>query len=99
LRIIDGTKNGYNMQDKHLKKTEFIGRYVQIKSCTDPMMNKMEGIIIDETQQMFLVESSGKKKWIAKSIASFVFPIDKKTFVIKGKNLQFRPEERVKKAR
>ena len=82
-----------------LEKDELIGRYVRVKTCTDPTMRSMEGIIIDETQQMLLVESKGKQKWIAKQIATFLFSSQYEKDELKGSHIRFRPEERVKKAR
>ena len=81
-----------------LKKDELIGRFVKIKNCTDPTMIQMEGIIIDETQQMLLIETSKRKRWIAKENSTFLFP-SKMNHEIKGSTIRFRPEERIKKAR
>ena len=82
-----------------IEKDEFIGRMIRVKTCTDPNMVNMDGIIIDETKQMFLVSSHGKQKWIAKDIATFCFPHQNQKKELKGSALRFRPEERVKKAR
>ena len=80
-------------------KEELIGRCVRIATCTDPNMENLQGVIVDETKHMFLIETSGKRKWIAKNIASFIFPTEQKEIQINGSKLIFRPEERVKKAR
>jgi len=87
------------MQSIALGKDELIGRCVRIATCTDPNMENLQGVIVDETKHMFLIESSGKQKWIAKNIASFIFPTEQKEIQINGSKLRFRPEERVKKAR
>jgi len=87
------------MKSIPLEKDELIGRFVQVKTCKDPTMKSMGGIIIDETKQMFLVESNGKQKWIAKQIATFLFPSQNKIEELNGSLIRFRPEERVKKAR
>jgi len=87
------------MESIPLSKDELIGKTVHINHCTDPTMDHMKGVIIDETKQMFLIESQGKHRWIAKDIATFVFPIHQKKIQINGSKLKFRPEERVKKAR
>ncbi|OYT29970.1 RNase P/RNase MRP subunit p29 [Thermoplasmatales archaeon ex4572_165] len=87
------------MQSIDIVKDELIGRCVRIVTCTDPNMENLQGVIVDETKHMFLIESSGNQKWIAKNIASFIFPTEQKEIQIKGSKLRFRPEERVKKAR
>ena len=87
------------MESIALVKEELIGRRVRIATCTDPNMENLQCIIVDETKHMFLIESSGNQKWIAKNIASFIFPTEQKEMQINGSKLRFRPEERVKKAR
>lgn len=87
------------MQSIPLEKDELIGRCVRIGTCTDPTMDNLQGIVVDETKHMFLIESQGNHKWIAKNIATFIFPTEQKDIQINGSKLRFRPEERVKKAR
>ena len=82
-----------------LIKDELIGRTVIVNTCTDHTMIQMQGIILDETKQMFLIESQGKRRWIAKDVATFIFPHHQNNLTINGSNLRYRPEERVKKAR
>jgi RNase P/RNase MRP subunit p29 len=87
------------MEPIPLIKDELIGRTVTIQGCTDPTMEQMHGIILDETKHMFLIASQGKSRWIAKDIATFIFPVHQKNISINGSKLKYRPEERVKKAR
>jgi len=87
------------MEPIPLIKDELIGRNVTISTCTDPTMEQMQGVILDETKHMFLIESQGKQRWIAKNIATFIFPVHHKNIPINGSKLRYRPEERVKKAR
>ena len=88
----------YLMEHIPLIKDELIGRPVTITECTDPTMVQMQGVILDETKHMFLIKSQGKHRWIAKDIATFIFPTHN-NIMINGSRLKYRPEERVKKAR
>ena len=59
---------------------------------------QLEGVIIDETYQTFLLqEAKGKKRRIMKANHQFVFIIDQKKTVMDGNKLLFRPEERIKR--
>jgi len=53
------------MRSIPLEKDELIGRCVRIGTCADPTMDNLQGIILDETKHMFLIESQGNQKWIA----------------------------------
>jgi len=87
------------MYEYDIVKDELIGRYVQIKECTDPTIVGMSGVIIDETKNTFLIETKNKQKRIAKKSAAFEFEYNMKKILIKGSRLMYRPEDRTKKAR
>ena len=87
------------MQLKEYLKTEFIGKTVIIQHCTDPSWINKSGIILDETQKTFSISLAGNKKCIAKNIATFEFNIEGKKIMIEGSRIQYRPEDRIKKAR
>jgi ribonuclease P protein subunit POP4 len=87
------------MQQKEYLKTEFIGKTVIIRHCTDPTWINKSGIIIDETQKTFSINLQGTAKRIAKNIATFEFNLEGKKIMIEGSRIQYRPEDRIKKAR
>ncbi len=81
-------------------KDELIGRRVSISTCTDPTWIQLSGVVIDETKNTFLIETTEKVKRIAKDIATFIFETQGTlTYVVSGSHIRYRPEERVKKAR
>lgn len=82
-----------------LVKDELIGLHVTITTCTDPTWKHQQGIIIDETKNTFLIQTTKKVKRIAKNTASFTFAFDQKNIQINGSKIRFRPEDRVKKSR
>ncbi len=76
-------------------KGEFIGCRARIIECTDPSLVGVEGIVIDETRNTFLIDANGKEKMVAKDIAKFEINGD----VIDGKRIKYRPEDRIKKVK
>jgi ribonuclease P protein subunit POP4 len=87
------------MEQDSIMSDELIGRIVTIIECTDPSWINKSGLIIDETQHTFLIETHKKQKRIAKQTATFAFEYQGKTTIVKGTRLVYRPEERIKKAR
>ena len=87
------------MEHEPITSDELIGRTVTILECTDPTWVHQTGLIIDETQQTFLIEIDKKQKRIAKQTATFAFEYHGKKTIVKGSRLIYRPEERIKKTR
>ena len=81
------------MQTNLFLRGEFIGLPVNITVCSDPSLQGVEGNIIDETKNTLVIDSLQGVKQVAKNIATFV--IDGVT--INGKDITFRPEDRVRK--
>ncbi len=78
---------------KKFIKGEFIGRQVKVLECTDASLKGIEGMIVDETKNMFAIETNDGIKKVAKNIA--IFDIDGR--VIEGKRIAYRPEDRIRK--
>ncbi len=87
------------MEHEPIISDELIGRTVIITECTDPSWVHQTGLIIDETQQTFLIEIEKKHKRIAKQTATFAFEYHGKKTIVKGSRLVYRPEDRIKKTR
>ena len=87
------------MQQNEYLKTEYIGKSVIIRQCTDPSWINKSGNIIDETQKTFLIDLAGTKKRIAKKNAIFEFTFEGKKIMIEGSCIQYRSEDRIKKTR
>ncbi len=89
-----------NISEKNIAKDELIGKKVKIKKCTDPNWKGKKGIIIDETKNTFLIKMDGKENRIAKKTAVFEFTYNKdKKISIKGSDIMYKPENRIKKIR
>jgi RNase P/RNase MRP subunit p29 len=87
------------MEHEQITTDELIGRTVTIIDCTDPSWVNQSGLIIDETQHTFLIESKKKQKRIAKQTATFAFEYHGKKTIVNGTQLVYRAEERIKKTR
>jgi RNase P/RNase MRP subunit p29 len=87
------------MEHDSILSDELIGRTVTIIECTDPSWVNKTGLIIDETQHTFLIETHKKQKRIAKQTATFAFDYHGKQTIVKGSRLAYRPEVRIKKTR
>jgi ribonuclease P protein subunit POP4 len=87
------------MEYDHIEGDELIGRHVTVVECTDPSWVNQSGVIIDETQHTFLIETKDSQKRIAKQTAVFAFEYHGRTASVKGTRLVYRPEDRIKKAR
>jgi len=81
------------------QKEEFIGCDTIIERCTDPTWVGKQGIIVDETQHLFLISINNIIKRIEKKTATFKILHPKKTIRIHGLKIAYRPEDRIKKAR
>ena len=90
---------GNNMNEKDLSRDEFIGKNVKILECKDPTWKGINGIILDETKNTFLIKTTQGKKMIAKKTATFEFEYNGKKITIDGAKIAYRPEDRIKKIR
>ena len=78
---------------------EFIGLRVRVKESTDPSKRGLEGTVVDETLNTFLIDVGGKLKRVAKKECRFAFFTGGEWVCIDGRLLMARPEDRIKKER
>jgi ribonuclease P protein subunit POP4 len=77
---------------------ELIGLKVEVFRSNDSSMEKMKGIVIDETKNTFLVRTPLGDKRIPKSTSTFKFLFGRNKFIINGEEICFRPYERLEKS-
>ncbi|MBI5225151.1 ribonuclease P protein subunit [Candidatus Micrarchaeota archaeon] len=73
---------------------ELIGQNLKIKRASSKDLQGIEGRVIDESKNSFLLETSKGKKRIPKKGSTFVFESHHEA---KGNLLLIRPEDRTKK--
>ena len=87
------------MSIKDVLRYELIGLPVKIVASKNTSLVGIEGVIVDETKYLVIIESAGKVKKILKEQATFHITFNDRTYEIQGKLLIGRPEERLKKVR
>ncbi len=81
-----------------VRKGELIGLHVEVMQATDPSHVGVRGLVVDETMKTLVIEQEGKEKMIQKK--GSVFRFDTRGGVeVRGDDILFRPEERVRRAR
>ena len=74
---------------------DYIGSKVKVLYHTDQSLVSKEGIIIFETEKMFLVKLADKNKIIKIFKANGIFEITFKSFIVAGHKLVRKPWKRI----
>lgn len=83
-----------------IARGELIGRGVRVERSEDPTLEGLEGRVVDETLNTFVVErADGREVRVAKAPCVFVFETADGPVEIPGVRLRYRPEDRTKKVR
>lgn len=82
------------MKKKNALTQEFIGKNIEILETNCISLKGLHGKIIDETKNAFAVETIKGIKRIIKN--KIVFRVDDQDYIINGKEISKRPEERLK---
>ena len=86
---------------RNLNMREMIGCEIEIIDHTDPGIVGIRGIIIDETRNMFLVDTEDLKKNVSKKGSRFRIKAlhggEWVWLIIDGDSIIYRPEDRTKR--
>ena len=82
-----------------LKRHELIGLEVEIVNSTHPGYIGVRGRVVDETRRMLEIESEGAEKKVPKGSCVFEFVDGGHRERIEGADIEFRPEDRVKRVK
>lgn len=80
-------------------KGEFIGLEVEIIESSHPGYLDLKGKVVDETKNTLIIEHDGREKIIPKPGNVFCFTYKGDKYRIDGHEIQYRPEDRIKKCR
>ncbi|MGI0141229.1 MAG: ribonuclease P protein component 1 [Candidatus Micrarchaeales archaeon] len=83
--------------NKNIVLSELIGLKVKVTRCLDKKQVGLQGLIVDETKNMFFLETKHGTKKVVKKSATFRFYSGGKSYVVKGEEVNFRPAERLEK--
>ena len=86
----------YCITPENILSHELIGLETRVYS-KDKNKQKIKGEVIDETKNLAIIENkNGVIKKIPKKEVVFEFKIGKETVKVDGKNILFKPEQRLK---
>ena len=81
----------------NLIRNELIGLDVVVSGSLNPLSIRIQGKVIDETQQTLTIQTKKGTKKILKRLSTFVFNIKDKKVEVKGSVIAKRPWERISK--
>ncbi|MBC7114763.1 MAG: ribonuclease protein subunit [Archaeoglobi archaeon] len=84
------------LRPENLIYHELLGLNVKVESSTNPSMEGLSGIVVDETANMLVIEVNGKEKKIPKHGNVFLFDLGDVLVRVNGDLLVSRPEMRIK---
>ncbi len=87
------------MSADDFRRREFIGLEAEVVESTCPEYTGIRGRVVDETKNMLVIEQGGAEKRVPKDCCQFRFFEGPRTHVVSGKDIKFRPEDRIKKVR
>ncbi len=85
------------MNFRYLETHELIGLKCEVVDSTNYLQVGIEGIVVDETKNMLVIETPNGRKMIQKRGAKFMFKEGEKSRIIIGDKINYRPHERTKK--
>lgn len=84
--------------NKNIVLAELIGLKARIIWSLDPKQKGVSGKVIDETKNTIVMETTEGKRSFIKRISRFRFYTPDGTFDVEGREIDFRPDERIEKA-
>ena len=82
-----------------LKRHELIGLEVAIVDSTHPGYIGIQGRVVDETKRMMVIDAGGAEKKVPKASCVFEFVDGGRRERIVGSEIEFKPEDRVKRVK
>jgi len=77
-------------------RSEFIGLEVEV---TSPGQGAFAGIVVDESKNTFTIRRGDREVMVPKDHSEFQFTYQGEKVLLQGSEIQFRPEDRIKKIR
>ncbi len=76
---------------------ELIGLRAKVIESSDRFQKGIEGRVVDETRNTFVLETRKGERRIIKKTSTFKFIADKNIFTVPGRLIECRPYERAEK--
>lgn len=87
------------MNSQDFRRRELIGLEVEVIESTCQEHLGIKGRVVDESKNTFTIEQAGREKMVPKDCCKFRFADGPRTHIISGKDIKFRPEDRIKRVR
>ena len=84
--------------NKNIVLSELIGLRARVIGSLDRKQKGIVGKVIDETKNTIVMETTEGKRSFIKRISRFRFYTPDGSFVVEGKEIDFRPDDRIEKA-
>ncbi len=84
--------------NRNIVLNELIGLKARVTKSLDKKQRGLSGVVIDETKNTIVLETSSGTKSIVKRISVFRFYSGKHSFTVDGEEIGFRPHERIEKS-
>jgi ribonuclease P protein subunit POP4 len=83
--------------NKNIVLHELIGLHAEVIWSKEKSQKGIKGTVVDETKNTLTILTKDGEKIIPKKISRFKFIADKNRFIVDGKEIAFRPYERLEK--
>jgi ribonuclease P protein subunit POP4 len=80
-----------------LLRREFIGKAVTVVDSKNPQLIGINGVVVDETKNTFLVKTKEKETRIPKDLVTIEVSYKGRRYRINGKEISRKPEDRIKR--
>jgi ribonuclease P protein subunit POP4 len=95
--LAEYAKKWQGYDNKSIVLQELIGLKVTVKRSSDSSRIGLKGTVIDETKFTLRVKNGQKITTVPKLGTVFSFRAGRKSFIVEGKEINFRPHERISK--
>ncbi len=83
--------------NQNIVLNELIGLKARVLSSLDKKQRGVFGVVIDETKNTLLLETKEGQRSVIKKTSIFRFYAGKSSFLVDGREINFRPYERIEK--
>jgi len=84
------------VRKRDVMRSELIGLEVEVRSSGQGVFT---GTVVDETKNTFTIRREGREVMVRKDRNEFQFTYQGEKVLLQGSEIQFRPEDRIKKIR
>ncbi len=88
----------YNYNNRNIVLHELIGLKVEVARSRDKSRKGIKGIVVNETKNTLVIDTPSGRRVVPKLASTFKFVYGKSRFIVDGREINFRPHERLEKS-